>query len=288
MRVILAVALLTARGAAQPSLFGVLHDPVPLAAFPPQAIGDLDGDGDADLVSQNALLINDGHGRFTTVANTLAFSHSRVILADLNNDGRLDALSIDSSTNPNVVRIDLNAGGLLFAGPVTGLPVIPESAKNMVTGDVDGDGDLDILIATVLAPLPWSGPGRAYLWLNDGTGAFSQAPATAFPANIQPLYTPLILQDLDGDGDLDALMHTVLLLNGGTGIFTLSPAPFWSGPTPSAVEIGRFDGDGIPDVALTAWVGGIPSIAIMIGSPTGFLPRWSRPGSNRWLSPRSI
>ena len=272
MRVLLGVALLAAIGTAQAPLFGVLHDPVPLAAFPPQAIGDLDGDGDADLVAQNALLVNDGHGRFSAVANTLAFSRSRIILADVNNDGLRDALSIDSSTNPNVVRIDLNAGGLAFVGPMPGLPVIPESAKNLAAGDVDGDGDLDLLIATVSAPLPWSGPGRAYLWLNDGTGAFSQAPSTAFPANVQPLYTPLILQDLDGDGDVDALMHTMLLLNGGTGTFTLSPAVFWSGPTPSAVEVGRFDGDAIPDVALAAWVGAVPVIAILIGSASGFLP----------------
>ncbi len=64
-------------------------------------------------------------------------------------------------------------------------------------GDLDGDGDLDALVANSI--------GEAEtVWRNDGTGSFSAHPTTpSFGAGISE---DVALGDLDGDGDLDAVV----------------------------------------------------------------------------------
>ena len=98
IRTVLACAALAALGLAQTPLFQLLDEPISRGALP-EAVGDLDGDGDADLVTQSGVFANDGHGRFTAVPGApLAFAKVRTTLADVNNDGKLDVVWIDSAT----------------------------------------------------------------------------------------------------------------------------------------------------------------------------------------------
>src|SRR5262249_34884909 len=59
-------------------------------------------------------------------------------------------------------------------------------------GDLDGDGDLDVVTTNKFA-------NTLTVFANDGTGALT--PALTIPAADGP--TPIVVEDLDGDGRLD-------------------------------------------------------------------------------------
>ncbi len=88
---------------------------------------------------------------------------------------------------------------------------------DFAVGDIDGDGDLDILFA---------GEENAWIMLNDGQGNFTkQTEACPF---VKGLIGDIALGDIDGDGDLDVIYATWsgtaekrgIALNDGNGVFT--------------------------------------------------------------------
>lgn len=107
-------------------------------------------------------------------------------------------------------------------------------------GDVDGDGDFD-----VVAPLG----SFVSVSLNDGEGQF--ALPTLYPVGLAP--SQAVLADLDGDGDLDIAVtiddddSVETLFNDGTGVFTTG-AIYPVGPRPRSVVAGDLDGDGDTDL----------------------------------------
>jgi FG-GAP-like repeat len=261
---------------AQGLLFAELDGALPPQAASADALGDLDNDGDQDLVGTGVVILNDGHGRFTPIATpSLQFYRTRAVLADLNADGLLDLLSID---NLGLVRIDLGAPGLTFAGPVGGLPTFAPAgaiAKNLAPGDVDNDGDVDILIGLQL----FNGVHSFYpvaptLWLNNGVAGFATAPAAALPAlNLDSV--SLVLRDLDADGDLDAIFAgnsmtpSVRGLMNVAGTFSLPPAWQWGNYVVS-FDLGDFNGDGLPDLIFSSNAP-VFGTTIVLNSATGFL-----------------
>jgi hypothetical protein len=73
-------------------------------------------------------------------------------------------------------------------------------SKSVALGDVDGDGDLDALVAN-------DNDAAQEVYLNDGGGAFSAHPISpTFGAGNS---SAIALGDVDGDGDLDALVANV-------------------------------------------------------------------------------
>jgi len=122
--------------------------------------------------------------------------------------------------------------------------------------DVDADGDLDLFVANGTASV--AGRPNA-LYLNDGTGHFTDASATHLPPSPPANSTEVEFADVDGDGDLDGLVANLggeqLLLNDGTGHFTDASATHLPPPAPnlfddisSEVRLADVDGDGDPDV----------------------------------------
>ena len=114
----------------------------------------------------------------------------------------------------------------------------PFRGQSVVFGDVDGDGDLDSL------------HGGDLVWLNDGTGVFTDTGQSLFSTGQGDISGYADLVDLDGDGDLDVVGTQRVLFNDGSGVFSDSgwnPWQFW--PIGSnGLEAGDLDGDGDFDV----------------------------------------
>ncbi len=211
------------RGAPRPFPPG---DPVSTSGYNAPALGDIDQDGDLDLVM--GVLGGAFNPNNTTVENLHLFTQrrdgfdhatSRLIrtldvgsesypaLSDLDGDGDLDLL-LSNKIEPGDAssgRLFLfeNTGGpaspaFAARGAVPGLPAGYHYAPSF--GDLDGDGDLDMLLGS------WR--DRIAFYRNDGRGTGTPMPAlTLVDSAIVTLTrgrnaTPA-LADVDGDGDLD-------------------------------------------------------------------------------------
>lgn len=162
----------------------------------------------------------------------------RVLLADIDGDGDLDAYEHNFGTD----RLWLNDGRGTFSdsGQTIGEPsniYVGDSAF----GDIDGDGDLDLV--DVVA-------GTCRIYLNNGSGTFSLSPSAFAPF----ASSEILLGDLDGDGDLDIYVASAsssngddrLFRNDGTGNFTQMGTLSSDKTLESAM--GDLDGDGDLDI----------------------------------------
>ena len=73
-----------------------------------------------------------------------------------------------------------------------------ETGNGVALGDLDGDGDLDAFVANDFSTF---GPEANHVWVNDGTGHFASGPVLGTSDG-----RDVALGDLDGDGDLDAVV----------------------------------------------------------------------------------
>ncbi|MEM7205099.1 MAG: VCBS repeat-containing protein [Planctomycetota bacterium] len=240
----------------------------PSGALPPQppppgqsrhlACLDVEGDGDVDLVAaywrnQNRLYLNDGAGVFAdaTAARMPVDQDATWAVAafDVEGDGDLDLVFGGLSEQ---TRLHLNDGNGFFAdATATSLPASVETVGGLVAVDVDGDGDLDLVLASLV--------GQSSLYLNDGSGRFSDATAARMPPDNDD-DDVVAVGDVDSDGDLDLVFGggygVRLYLNDGLGTFVDATAV----RLPAAVigvddiAVGDFDGDGHLDLALSGAV----------------------------------
>ncbi|MBJ6107847.1 VCBS repeat-containing protein [Hymenobacter sp. BT523] len=240
------------------------------------AMGDMDGDGDLDLVvasnyaagSSNPAFAtlgvrrNDGNGVFSNGSdNSAGLSPQSVVLADVDGDGDLDVLAA-SSTSTGTVTVLLNDG----SGTLTNAPSVNvgSSPQGVALGDVDGDGDLDLLAAN-------SGSNTVSVRFNNGSGTFGGGSNVAV-ANAP---TCVALNDVDGDGDLDLLTAgngtsgTISVrLNAGDGTFGGSTQAA-VGNSPLGLALGDVDGDGDADVLTANYTANTVSVRLNSGGVLG-------------------
>jgi MYXO-CTERM domain-containing protein len=206
-------------------------------------LADINGDGRVDILFANGgnyssaganelnrVFLNDGDGTFTEATTTVFGAigdHARVIkVRDVDADGNVDI--IVGTTYQTQSRLYLgNGSGSFTEVTSTHLPAQLASVGDLELGDVDGDGDLDMVLADWGAGNPLSNAGgRTMLWLGDGTGHFSDVTAAQMPDINVGFSWDLEFIDADNDFDLDIAVScksctgSYLFVNDGAGNFT--------------------------------------------------------------------
>ncbi len=208
---------------------------------------DFDRDGDLDLVVVSEasifgpggiqLLANDGSGSYADESSQrLAPGADRaafvVRTGDLDLDGHLDLVvagSQDAAGNPLPATLLLNDGtGSFNAGQ--DLSSALAGTTSVALGDLDGDGDLDVVLSDGYQHSPTGGIQSLALFLNQGglqggtLGVFVEDSLFATsPFNNDDATTSTVhFADVDRDADLDLFVTRTSLGGGGTNMLLIN------------------------------------------------------------------
>jgi hypothetical protein len=240
-----------------------------LGAFGPQQVittdadaarfvfaADLDGDGDQDVLSASSeddkiawYENTDGLGSFgpQQVITTATDATFGVFAADLDGDGDQDVLS--ASINDDKVAWYENTDGLGTFGLQQVISTAAEGPVRVFAADLDGDGDQDVLSASI------NDDKIAWYENTDGLGTFGPQQVITTDADVAFM---VVTADVDGDGDQDALSASELdnkiawyENTDGLGTFGAQQVISTAAAGARAVFTADLDGDGDQD-ALSA------------------------------------
>ncbi|HEX5052351.1 MAG TPA: VCBS repeat-containing protein, partial [Planctomycetota bacterium] len=256
------------------------------------AVGDIDGDGDLDLAIGQSWFIVYGPGKLFRNDGPLGFadvsSHwpstneapHELRFLDFDGDGDLDLVSADGPNGAHEVggplpfnHLYLNNGAGIFADATAArMPNVPTGSRAVTTGDIDGDGDQDLVFAGNVC--------RVFVQGASGVALETPGRVPVLPA--VSAYTDVELADADGDGDLDLFASSDqgvhVFANNGAGFFALAatlPDPFVQ-----AMHVRDFDGDGRPDLLAvrgTILLFDVLPLQLWRNTPAGFVdvtPTW--------------
>ena len=172
---------------------------------------------------------------------------------DVDRDGDWDLILAQDYNRRPLLLIN-NGSGVFSDQTVARLPNIAMGSARAQFGDIDNDGDLDILICNSGASR-FATTGRPRIFNNDGTGVFTDAPTTQFPSTALAEQMDCVFGDVDNDLDLDFHVGTrasgvnssQLWLNNGSGGFTRL-TPFVTDATCYSYDFGDIEGDGDLDL----------------------------------------
>ncbi|MCA9257975.1 MAG: VCBS repeat-containing protein [Planctomycetales bacterium] len=167
--------------------------------------GDIDGDGDLDVVTGGAVDDTvawfenlDGTGTFgpRRVITSNADLVERVVVFDLDNDGDADVVSA-SSEDDTIAWYENDGDPENPAFTTHVISTAADGASAVQVADLDADGDYDVLSSS-------SQDGKIAWYENDGSETFSER---VLAPNIG-MASSVLAVDLDQDGDLDVLATT--------------------------------------------------------------------------------
>ncbi len=227
-----------------------------------QVFGDLDDDGDPDMV-----VIADGNAQYIGMyvwrsdAGTLAlvndigagvFDVQDLVVVDLDGDLDLDiAAIVKEGLSQYFLRTFHNEGGFSFIQFDNYAISATDDNLSLSAGNFDADSDVDIALYN---------NGVINIYLNEG-GSFTNS-STIDPSTTLSAFS-LQLGDLDGDLDLDIFasnteeytLNSFVFLNNGLGVFTEAPAVVPAYGYQAALA--DMDNDGDLDIITTDYGTGI-------------------------------
>jgi len=243
------------------------------------ATGDLNGDGNGDLVIVNgynassasvSVELGNADGTFQTHADyaTAGLSQGQTapaaVIADVNGDGKLDVVALSaadpSGVAPQQISVLLGKGdGTFESAQSFDVPVLPgvtgtarEPVVNLIAADVNGDGKADLIGSN----------GLVFLGNGDGTFTATAAPAFGYVQSPSGEGPNLAAGDVNNDGKMDLVVNSgkaiSIALGNGDGTFTAGSSYATVNDT-GFVTVSDLDGDGNLDIYVGLANGGIYS-----------------------------
>lgn len=223
------------------------------------AFGDVNGDGNLDLLITGTsgsnegtarLYVGDGQGGFTTVDTEITgVAHGSISLSDLNADGHPDVLVTGSRYNEPTTTLYFGNQKGRFTAADAALEGVRQSSS--AGGDLNNDGRRDL----VITGRPTNYSQTAIVYLATGTRQFKR-----IDAGLTGVYAgSSSIGDVDSDGNLDVLLtgmgerrrpRAVLYLGDGQGGFVEAEAGL-RGVGRSSSAFGDVNGDGTLDLVIT-------------------------------------
>lgn len=242
---------------------------------PAYAKGDVNGDGLEDLYFGGAktftgkLYLQNTDGSYSYSPQTEfkidALSEDvKALFFDANGNGSLD-LVVTSGGNESAFgspdladRIYLNDGkGNFTKSSNSGFTSVLGSSSFVKSLDLNSDGALDLIIGGRLVPFVYGVNANTTLWINDGSGKFTDQTSTLAPALKEiGLITDGVVLDYDQDGNEDVIlvgewMAPAFLRNTGGKLELIENPELdslkgWY----RSIAVGDFNEDGKPDLIL--------------------------------------
>jgi hypothetical protein len=227
-------------------------------------VADMNGDGKPDLVTPGYnyagsplinIFTNGGAIDFSFCTSAAADPNATIAVADINNDGKPDIISVGAANGTLTTYIQNST-----SRPPTGFaPAVVPAGSNplsLVVADINNDGKPDIITAN-------SGDGTLSVLTNNGAGIFganTNLLVGSVPSFAQPY--AVTAADINNDGKLDLVSANfnddslTIYTNRGGGVFVSNTTvSLPSGSRPYALAAADLNNDGKVDLVAANWGG---------------------------------
>jgi FG-GAP-like repeat len=237
-------------------------------------LGDFNRDGWLDIVAnapvEAKILLYPSNGTGGFVSEEIEVAGFRnpggIAAADINRDGTLDLVVLDSSREGDLNQALILLGDGKGAFVTTAELPTATAPADVQIADLNGDGKLDLL---VVGAMPTSHTGNfVSTYLGDGTGQFQSRQTTSIDGN--EVSGKVAVADFNEDGKADVaipnLTEVDLFFGDGNGNLVARP-PIILGTDPQSAISADFNNDGHVDLAVSIRTDG--TVAFLLGDGQG-------------------